>query len=126
MGENKVEKTCSSILRMLANENVLVFPGFVVAVITPFILANFVSLPIERLSSKVNYDVLEKLFDESAPENTKKTRTAYNSMDDKGVKSDKIDPEVDETYEEAFGEDVQYDEDVGGYGYDQHYDYDDY
>lgn len=80
----------------------------------------------KRLSSKINYDVLEKLFDESAPENTKKTRTAYDSTDGKGVKSDKIDPEVDETYEEAFGEDVQYDEGVGGYGYDQHYDYDDY
>ncbi|XP_055817610.1 transcription factor IIIB 60 kDa subunit isoform X1 [Solanum dulcamara] len=80
----------------------------------------------KRLSSKINYDVLEKLFDDSATENPKKARTAYDSMDDNGVKSDKIDPEVDETYEEAFGEDVHYGEDVGGYDYDQHYDLDDY
>lgn len=61
-----------------------------------------------------------------APETPKKARTAYDSMDDNGVKSDKIDPEVDETYEAAFGEDVHYGEDVGGYDYDQNYDLDDY
>ncbi|XP_059310715.1 uncharacterized protein LOC132062089 [Lycium ferocissimum] len=80
----------------------------------------------KRLSSKINYDVLEKLFDESGPENPKKTRHVDDLTDDNGVKSDKIDPEIDETYEEAFGEDVQYDEDVGGYDFDQHYNYDDY
>ncbi|XP_055824931.1 uncharacterized protein LOC129893427 isoform X2 [Solanum dulcamara] len=64
----------------------------------------------KRLSSKINYDVLEKLFDDSATENPKKAGTAYDSMDDNGVKSDKIDPEVDETYEEAFGKDVHYGE----------------
>ncbi|XP_009601941.1 transcription factor IIIB 60 kDa subunit-like isoform X1 [Nicotiana tomentosiformis] len=77
----------------------------------------------KRLSSKINYDVLEKLFDESAKlENTKKSR----NVDDNMVKSSKIDPEVDDTYEEAFGEDVQYDEDVGGYDYDQRDDDDEY
>ncbi|CAN4111900.1 unnamed protein product [Withania somnifera] len=80
----------------------------------------------KRLSSKINYDVLEKLFDEPAPDNPKKARIADDSTDDNGVKSDKIDPEADESYEEAFGEDVHYYEDVGGYDYDQHYDYDDY
>nr|XP_016440704.1 PREDICTED: transcription factor IIIB 70 kDa subunit-like isoform X2 [Nicotiana tabacum] len=81
----------------------------------------------KRLSSKINYDVLEKLFDESAKlENPKKSRNVDDSMDDNMVKSSKIDPEVDETYEEAFGEDVQYDEDFGGYDYDQHYDDDEY
>ncbi|XP_060219036.1 uncharacterized protein LOC132645833 isoform X2 [Lycium barbarum] len=80
----------------------------------------------KRLSSKINYDVLEKLFNESGPENPKKTRHVDDSTDDNGVKSDKIDPEIDETYEEAFGEDVLYDEDVGGYDYGQHYNYDDY
>ncbi|KAK4372350.1 hypothetical protein RND71_007734 [Anisodus tanguticus] len=58
--------------------------------------------------------------------NTKKTRHGDDSTDDNEVKSDKIDPEVDETYDEALGEDLHYDNDVGGYGYDQHYDYDDY
>ncbi|KAK4372345.1 hypothetical protein RND71_007729 [Anisodus tanguticus] len=98
----------------------------------------------QRLSSKINYDVVDKLFDESVcasptpkilensfipaagPENTKKTRHGDDSTDDNEVKSDKIDPEVDETYDEALGEDLHYDDDVGGYGYDQHYDYDDY
>ncbi|XP_019244820.1 PREDICTED: transcription factor IIIB 60 kDa subunit-like isoform X2 [Nicotiana attenuata] len=81
----------------------------------------------KRLSSKINYDVLEKLFDESAKlENPKKSRNVDDSMDNNMVKSSKIDPEVDETYEEAFGEDVHYDEDVGGYDYDQHYDDDEY
>lgn len=80
----------------------------------------------KRLSNKINYDVLEKLFDDSLPENPKKARTAYDSTDDYGVKSDKIDPEVDENYEHTFGEDVHYGEDVGGYGYDQDYDLDDY
>lgn len=42
-----VEKTCSSTFRMLANENLLMFPGFVVAVITPFIVTNFVIFPID-------------------------------------------------------------------------------
>ncbi|KAJ8565771.1 hypothetical protein K7X08_008347 [Anisodus acutangulus] len=77
----------------------------------------------KRLSSKINYDVVDKLFDESGPENTKKTRHGDDSTDDNEVKSDKIDPEVDETYDEALGEDLHYDDDVGGYGYDQHYDY---
>ncbi|KAK4372348.1 hypothetical protein RND71_007732 [Anisodus tanguticus] len=80
----------------------------------------------KRLSSKINYDVVDKLFDESGPENPKKTRHGDDSTDDNEVKSDKIDPEVDETYDEALGEDLHYDDDVGGYGYDQHYDYDDY
>ncbi|CAN4125992.1 unnamed protein product [Withania somnifera] len=80
----------------------------------------------KRLSSKINYDVLEKLFDEPAPDNPKKARIGDDSTDDNGIKSDKIDLEVDETYEEAFGEDMHYDEDVGGYDYDQQYDYDDY
>ncbi|KAK4738486.1 hypothetical protein R3W88_002183 [Solanum pinnatisectum] len=80
----------------------------------------------KRLSNKINYDVLEKLFDDSAPENPKKARTAYDSTDDYGVKSDNIDPEVDENYEHTFGEDVHYGEDVGGYDYDQDYDLDDY
>ncbi|KAK4372347.1 hypothetical protein RND71_007731 [Anisodus tanguticus] len=98
-----------------------------------------------RLSSKINYDVVDKLFDESGPENPKKTRHGDDSTDDNEgpenpkktrhgddstddneVKSNKIDPEVDETYDEALGEDLHYDDDVGGYGYDQHYDYDDY
>ncbi|KAK4372344.1 hypothetical protein RND71_007728 [Anisodus tanguticus] len=60
------------------------------------------------------------------PENPKKTRHGDDSTDDNEVKSDKIDPVVDETYDEALGEDLHYDDDVGGYGYDQHYDYDDY
>lgn len=61
-----------------------------------------------------------------APENPKKARTAYDSTDDYGVKSDKIDPEVDENYDDTFGEDFHSGEDVGGYGYDQDYDLDDY
>lgn len=80
----------------------------------------------KRLSNKINYDVLEKLFDDSAPENPKKARIAYDSTDDYGVKSDKIDPEVDENYDDTFGEDFHSGEDVGGYGYDQDYDLDDY
>ncbi|KAM3266059.1 transcription factor IIIB 70 kDa subunit-like [Capsicum annuum] len=82
----------------------------------------------KRLSSKINYDVLEKLFDDSEPENPKKARIVDDSTYDNELKSDKIDPEVDETYEEeeAFGEDVHYNEDVGAYDYDQHYDFDVY
>lgn len=66
------------------------------------------------------------LFMQAKLENPKKSRNVDDSMDDNMVKSSKIDPEVDETYEEAFGEDVQYDEDFGGYDYDQHYDDDEY
>lgn len=62
------------------------------------------------------------------PENPKKARIVDDSTYDNELKSDKIDPEVDETYEEeeAFGEDVHYNEDVGAYDYDQHYDFDVY
>ncbi|KAK4372342.1 hypothetical protein RND71_007726 [Anisodus tanguticus] len=79
----------------------------------------------KRLSSKINYDVVDKLFDESVcasptpkilensfipaagPENPKKIRHGDDSTDDNEVKSDKIDPEVDETYDEALGEDME-------------------
>ncbi|OIT28740.1 PREDICTED: transcription factor IIIB 60 kDa subunit-like [Nicotiana attenuata] len=81
----------------------------------------------KRLSSKINYDLLEKLFDETAiPENPKKVRKVDDSTYDNVVKISKIDPEVEETNEEAFGEHLQYDGDVGGYDYDQQYDYDEY
>ncbi|KAG5627116.1 hypothetical protein H5410_012334 [Solanum commersonii] len=71
-------------------------------------------------------EATKQMLAKKLPENPKKARTSYDSTDDYGVKSDKIDPEVDENYEHTFGEDVHYSEDVGGYGYDQDYDLDDY
>ncbi|KAJ8565769.1 hypothetical protein K7X08_008345 [Anisodus acutangulus] len=68
-------------------------------------------------------EATKQMLTKKGPENTKKTRHGDDSTDDNEVKSDKIDPEVDETYDEALGEDLHYDDDVGGYGYDQHYDY---
>lgn len=82
----------------------------------------------KRLCSKINYDQLEKLFDDSEIlENPTKSQNVDDSTDHN--ESSIIDPEEDETHEESFvqyGEDMRYDEDVGGYDYDQHYDYDEY
>ncbi|XP_060196638.1 transcription factor IIIB 60 kDa subunit-like [Lycium barbarum] len=82
----------------------------------------------KRLCAKINYDALEKLFDDpEIPENLKKSRNVDDSTNYNVVKSSKIDSEVDETYEESFmqyDEGMHYDEDGGGYGYDQYYDYD--
>ncbi|KAK4392582.1 Transcription factor IIIB subunit [Sesamum angolense] len=71
----------------------------------------------KRLSSKIRYDVLEKLFDESEnPETTKKSRTeADGGGDDKDFKSSKEEnPEVEETHN-------TYSENVEEFDYDNDY-----
>ncbi|XP_034692867.1 uncharacterized protein LOC117919736 [Vitis riparia] len=84
----------------------------------------------KRLSSKINYDVLEKLFDDSVPsENPKKIRTESQTEtnDHKAPMSNKkLEPEEDDLApEDEFG----YEGDTGGlYGndlYGEGYDYDD-
>ncbi|KAL0337841.1 UNVERIFIED_CONTAM: hypothetical protein Scaly_2059200 [Sesamum calycinum] len=63
----------------------------------------------KRLSSKIRYDVLEKLFDESEnPETTKKSRTeADGGGDDKDFKTSKEEnPEVEETHN-TYSENVE-------------------
>ncbi|KAI3446616.1 hypothetical protein Pfo_003281 [Paulownia fortunei] len=69
----------------------------------------------KRLSSKIRYDVLEKLFDESEnPENTKKSRTeAESDRDDNYLNNSKEDPEIEgtqDTYVENI-EEFDYDDD---------------
>ncbi|KAH0767796.1 hypothetical protein KY285_003667 [Solanum tuberosum] len=81
----------------------------------------------KRLCTKINYDLLEKLFDDSEIlQNPKKSRNVDDSTNHN--ESSKIFLEEDEIYEESFvqyDEDMRYNEDVGGYDYDQHYGYDD-
>ncbi|XP_057497784.1 uncharacterized protein LOC130782475 isoform X2 [Actinidia eriantha] len=88
----------------------------------------------KRLSSKINFDVLEKLFDESVvPENPKKSRTeSHSDNDDKPPKdTSKVGGLGPEDEYEDTGEDEQaydgnfYDENVEeGYGYNDDYGYD--
>ncbi|KAJ9693687.1 hypothetical protein PVL29_009578 [Vitis rotundifolia] len=84
----------------------------------------------KRLSSKINYDVLEKLFDDSVPsENPKKIRTesqTENNDHKAPISNKKLEPEEDDLApEDEFG----YEGDTGGlYGndlYGEGYDYDD-
>lgn len=84
----------------------------------------------KRLSSKINYDVLEKLFDDSVPsENPKKIRTESQTEtnDHKApISNKKLEPEEDDLApEDEFG----YEGDTGGlYSndlYGEGYDYDD-
>ncbi|XP_056158274.1 transcription factor IIIB 60 kDa subunit isoform X3 [Syzygium oleosum] len=95
----------------------------------------------KRLSSKINYDVLEKLFDEPViPENPKKRRTELDTNnDDKMPSSKEVEAEDVETNVDDVGlDDEQEDDDTKGadgdlyygneeemYGYDDgNYDYD--
>ncbi|KAJ7976448.1 transcription factor IIIB 90 kDa subunit-like [Quillaja saponaria] len=85
----------------------------------------------KRLSSKVNYDVLDKLFEEPAsPENPKKIRT--DSHDEKGHASketNKFDEQVpeDEYADEGDGGDAEmYENAMFDENMDETYDYDDY
>ncbi|KAG8367748.1 hypothetical protein BUALT_Bualt16G0105100 [Buddleja alternifolia] len=62
----------------------------------------------KRLSSKIRYDVLEKLFDESeVPENTKKSRkeSEFNEDDDY-LNNSKEDPEIEDT-QDTYTENVE-------------------
>ncbi|CAK9135417.1 unnamed protein product [Ilex paraguariensis] len=87
----------------------------------------------KRLMSKVNYDVLEKLFDESAaPENAKKIRTKSDSYNDGNVPhSSKEDTELKGPYEDSGVTGAAYINDMcldnmEGYDYDDGYDFDEY
>ncbi|XP_042475847.1 uncharacterized protein LOC122057704 isoform X2 [Macadamia integrifolia] len=90
----------------------------------------------KRLSSKINYEVLEKLFDDStAPENSKKKRVeSDHENDDYGqqiseesgekVVSDVVDNNADfreDDYEEGDGDGLYYGNEEDGYGYDDEY-----
>ncbi|XP_043702889.1 transcription factor IIIB 90 kDa subunit-like [Telopea speciosissima] len=98
----------------------------------------------KRLSSKINYEVLEKLFDDStAPENSKKKRVESDPDNDaygqqiseesgeKEVESDVVDNNDDfreDDYEEgdgglAYGDGLYYGNEEDGYGYDDDDDY---
>ncbi|KAK9290332.1 hypothetical protein L1049_008499 [Liquidambar formosana] len=77
----------------------------------------------KRLSSKINYDVLEKLFDEPVPpENTKKSRTESHSDDDNSMPQvRKKEIESKDTYKHGDGleDDYEYEGHTGrGYGKD--------
>ncbi|KAL2464255.1 Cyclin/Brf1-like TBP-binding protein [Forsythia ovata] len=84
----------------------------------------------KRLSSKINYDVLDKLFDESGiSEDPKKSRTEPDAYkDDKPLQHRERDPEQD-TYEEKECLTEAHDQDNYNqndeYNYDNDYDYDD-
>ncbi|KAJ4977818.1 hypothetical protein NE237_008598 [Protea cynaroides] len=101
----------------------------------------------KRLSSKINYEVLDKLFDDSTvPENSKKKRVESDPDNDaygpkisketgeKEPVSDVVDNNDDFTeddYEEgdgglAYGDGLYYGNEESGYGYDDGYAYDDY
>ncbi|XP_042503279.1 transcription factor IIIB 60 kDa subunit-like [Macadamia integrifolia] len=91
----------------------------------------------KRLSSKINYEVLEKLFDDStAPEKSKKKRVESDdeNVDDgqqiseesgeKEVVSDVVDNNDDfreDDYEEGDGDGLYYGNEEDGYGYDDEY-----
>ncbi|KAM3397740.1 hypothetical protein P3S68_001253 [Capsicum galapagoense] len=79
-----------------------------------------------RLCAKIDYDQLEKLFDDSETlENPKKRCNVDDSINHNAVKSSNIYPEEDEAYEDSFvqyDEGMHYNENVGGYDYDQYYD----
>ncbi|KAJ4840287.1 hypothetical protein Tsubulata_023408 [Turnera subulata] len=94
----------------------------------------------KRLSSKINYDVLEKLFDESGSKDTKKSRTESLSDNDDnlGYTTDK-DPGLEEASENGFAPEdenehdavaEEFDNDYYGENIDEAYDeednYDDY
>ncbi|PHT30750.1 hypothetical protein CQW23_29670 [Capsicum baccatum] len=80
----------------------------------------------KRLCAKIDYDQLEKLFDNSETlENPKNRCNVDDSINHNAVKSSNIYPEEDETYEDSFvqyDEGMHYNENVGGYDYDQYYD----
>ncbi|XP_042510051.1 transcription factor IIIB 90 kDa subunit-like [Macadamia integrifolia] len=97
--------------------------------------ANREMLSKKRLSSKINYDALEKLFaDSAAPEVTKKKRVGSDPDSDvyvyqqkigresgeKELESDAVDNDVS-----AYGDDY-YGNEEDGYGYDNNHGYDDY
>ncbi|KAK3446454.1 hypothetical protein EUGRSUZ_A02144 [Eucalyptus grandis] len=79
----------------------------------------------KRLSSKINYDVLEKLFNEPAnPENPKKRRTELESNNDDNtphVSSKEVEAEVIETNDDVGLDDEQEDDDTKGVDGDLHY-----
>uniref|UniRef100_A0A2P2M7M7 Transcription factor IIIB 60 kDa subunit n=6 Tax=Rhizophora mucronata TaxID=61149 RepID=A0A2P2M7M7_RHIMU len=90
----------------------------------------------KRLSSKINYDVLEKLFEESGPNGAKKQRSeSHSNVDDKLPHTEGKD-EVDDMnqsdgkgpeIENGYGEDVEevYNNDVYDESLDEAYDYND-
>uniref|UniRef100_A0A5B7B987 Putative transcription factor IIIB subunit n=1 Tax=Davidia involucrata TaxID=16924 RepID=A0A5B7B987_DAVIN len=99
----------------------------------------------KRLSSKINYDVLEKLFDDSvAPENPKKSRTGTHLDNDDNLRRiGKKELESEDTYkngdlgpedeyedvgdtEGAYDKDLYYENVDEGYAYDDDYGYDGY
>ncbi|KAI5659485.1 hypothetical protein M9H77_28278 [Catharanthus roseus] len=86
----------------------------------------------KRLSSKINYDVLDKLFDESAiPDNSKKSRSE-TPADDKSPQRTKQSPhsgddEEDDATQGEYNHGLDYDNVVDErYDYDDGYDFDDY
>ncbi|KAJ4841134.1 hypothetical protein Tsubulata_007659 [Turnera subulata] len=86
----------------------------------------------KRVSSRINYDVLEKLFDESGSKDTKKLRTESLSDNDEnlGYTTDK-DPGLEEASENGFapGDENEHDDYYGeniDEAYDEEDNYDDY
>ncbi|KAL5717061.1 hypothetical protein ACHQM5_010138 [Ranunculus cassubicifolius] len=74
----------------------------------------------KKLSSKINYDVLEKLFDDStAPDDTKKRRLDESEFLDDTNNVGQEDEEYDKTSGGMYGEDLY----VGGIEQDEEYDY---